>query len=295
MANLKEIRIRIASVQSTQQITSAMKMVSASKLRKSQNLILKLRPYSAKMTEIVQRLGSSEAENIPFVRQEKKSKVMLLVLTSNKGLCSTFNSSVIKSTLSVISKYENDDSVENVSLWTFGKKGSDFLKKICSKQKVKSFESIDEIWDRLDFKAVESVADRLMNAFIAKTYDRIEIIYNQFKNSATTFLTHETFLPLSISPKNDDNKGIKDNYLFEPSKETIFRNVIPQALKTQLYKCFLDSFTSEHGTRMTSMHKATDNAQNLLKDLKLTYNKIRQSAITNEIIEICSGSNALNE
>jgi F-type H+-transporting ATPase subunit gamma len=297
MANLKEIKTRIASVESTQQITSAMKMVSASKLRKSQNLIVKLRPYSAAMTQIVQRLGSNETEDIPFVRQAKMAKVLVLVLTSNKGLCSTFNSNVIKATLSLLSDYENDNSVESIDLLTLGKKGSDFLKKACNNpktpyNKMKTLTANDEIWDNLVFNAVEDIADRLMNDFVAKTYDRIEIIYNQFKNSATSILTKETFLPLAIS--QNEEKRERNNYLFEPTKETIIRNVIPQTLKTQLYKCFLDSFASEHGTRMTTMHKATDNAHNLLKDLKLTYNKIRQSAITNEIIEICSGANALN-
>jgi F-type H+-transporting ATPase subunit gamma len=275
-----------------------MKMVSASKLRKSQNLIIKLRPYSAKMTEIIQRLGSSQSDDIPFVRQEKKAKVLLLVLTSNKGLCSTFNSNVIKETLSQLTHYQNDESIEGVSLWTFGKKGSDALRKALIKGK-SSFNNVeiiaqnDEIWDKLDFAIIESIADKLMSDFIGKTFDRIEIIYNQFKNSATTILTTETFLPLSLAA--DANSVINSNYIYEPTKAEIIRNVIPLSLKTQLYKCFLDSFASEHGTRMTSMHKATDNAQNLLKELKLTYNKIRQAAITNEIIEICSGANALNE
>ena len=298
MANLKEIRTRIASVGSTQQITSAMKMVSASKLRKSQNLIVKLRPYSAKMTEIIQRLGEGENDGIPFVRQEKKKKILLLVLTSNKGLCSSFNSTVIKETFSQISRYQNDESVATISLWTFGKKGSDALNKALNKDKsaFKNVEIVaqdDDIWDRLDFNATEEVAQKLMSDFTNKTFDQVEIIYNQFKNSATTILTTETFLPLSLS--TDADSAVNNNYIYEPTKAEIIENIIPLSLKTQLYKCFLDSFASEHGTRMTSMHKATDNAQNLLKDLKLTYNKIRQAAITNEIIEICSGANALNE
>jgi F-type H+-transporting ATPase subunit gamma len=291
MANLKEIRVRIASVKSTQQITSAMKMVSAAKLRKSQTLILKLRPYSAKMTQIVQRLGANQTEDIPFIRKEKKAKVLILVLTSNKGLCSTFNSNVIKATIAQISKYQKDENIESINLLTFGKKGSDAMRKLYSPLIIANN---DDVWDKLDFNTVETIAEKLMNAFISKTYDKIEIIYNQFKNSATTILTKETFLPLIIT-ETKNTKEHKDNYIFEPDKDAILKTIVPQSLKIQLYKCFLDSFASEHGTRMTSMHKATDNAQNLLKDLKLTYNKIRQAAITNEIIEICSGANALNE
>jgi F-type H+-transporting ATPase subunit gamma len=267
-----------------------MKMVSAAKLRKSQSLILKLRPYSAKMTEIVRHLGSGDANDIPYVRTEKKAKVLILVLTSNKGLCSTFNSNVIKAAVARVRQYETDNEVENTALWCFGKRGADALRKIGG---MDVQEENDEIWDKFDFSMVEEVANRLMEDFIAKKYDRIEIIYNKFKNSATSILTTETFLPLSISKEEASAKN--NDYIFEPNKASIIENIIPQSLKTQMYKCFLDSFASEHGTRMTSMHKATDNAQNLLKDLNLTYNKIRQSAITNEIIEICSGANALNE
>jgi len=292
MANLKEIRTRIASVGSTQQITSAMKMVSASKLRKSQNAIMKLRPYSAKMTEIMQHLCDSEIEDMPLARKDKTESILLLVLTSNKGLCSSFNANIIKAAMQRVSYYRDLDKYIKVDVKSFGKRGSDFLKK---QTDFNYIGEEDDIWDGLTFDRVSLVADFLMQSFIDKKYDRVEIIYNQFKNASTQILQCETFLPIELSAVSAKTGGeVKSDYIFEPSKEEIISNVIPQSLKMQLFKCFLDSFASEHGARMTSMHKATDNAGNLLKELKLTYNKARQAAITNEIIEICSGAEALN-
>lgn len=292
MANLKEIRTRIASVGSTQQITSAMKMVSASKLRKSQNAIMKLRPYSAKMTEIMQNLCDSEIEDMPLARKDKTESVLLLVLTSNKGLCSSFNANIIKAAMQRVAYYRNLDRYIKVDVKSFGKRGSDFLKK---QTDFNYIGEQDDIWDGLTFDRVSLVADFLMQSFIDKKYDRVEIIYNQFKNASTQILQCETFLPIELSAVSaKTGSEVKNDYIFEPSKEEIISNVIPQSLKMQLFKCFLDSFASEHGARMTSMHKATDNAGNLLKELKLTYNKARQAAITNEIIEICSGAEALN-
>ena len=292
MANLKEIRTRIASVGSTQQITSAMKMVSASKLRKSQNAIMKLRPYSAKMTEIMQNLCDSEIEDMPLARKDKTESVLLLVLTSNKGLCSSFNANIIKAAMQRVSYYRNLDRYIKVDVKSFGKRGSDFLKK---QTDFNYIGEQDDIWDGLTFDRVSLVADFLMQSFIDKKYDRVEIIYNQFKNASTQILQCETFLPIELSAVSaKTGSEVKNDYIFEPSKEEIISNVIPQSLKMQLFKCFLDSFASEHGARMTSMHKATDNAGNLLKELKLTYNKARQAAITHEIIEICSGAEALN-
>lgn len=292
MANLKEIRTRIASVGSTQQITSAMKMVSASKLRKSQNAIMKLRPYSAKMTEIMQNLCDSEIEDMPLARKDKTESVLLLVLTSNKGLCSSFNANIIKAAMQRVAYYRQLDKYIKVDVKSFGKRGSDFLKK---QSEFNYIGEEDNIWDGLTFDRVSPVADFLMQSFIDKKYDRVEIVYNQFKNASTQILQCETFLPIELNTvsANAGNEH-KNDYIFEPSKEEIISNVIPQSLKMQLFKCFLDSFASEHGARMTSMHKATDNAGNLLKELKLTYNKARQAAITNEIIEICSGAEALN-
>lgn len=288
MANLKEIRTRIASVSSTQQITSAMKMVSASKLRKSQNAILKLRPYSAKMTEIIQNLCGSEKDELPLARQSKVlNNVLIIVLTSNKGLCSTFNSNVIKATNQRIEYYKENNVGIKIDVKTFGKKGTDFFKK--QNNLINFIGENDDIWDNLSFENVANEGGELIKDFINKKYDKIEIIYNQFKNASTQILTYETFLPISF----EESSNINNDYIFEPSKVEIINSIIPQSLKTQLFKCFLDSSASEHGARMTSMHKATDNATNLLKDLKLTYNKARQASITNEIIEICSGAEAL--
>ncbi len=290
MANLKEIRTRISSVSSTQQITSAMKMVSASKLRKSQNTIMKLRPYSEKMTEIVRNVCDSEMIDIPLANVRPIENVLLLVLTSNKGLCSGFNANVIKAALKRINFYYQRDKYIKVDLKSFGKKGSDFFKK---QSNIRYLGDGDGIWDNLNFEEVSKEVALLIEAFTNKKYDRIEIIYNQFKNATTQILQCETFLPIDIPVADTRGRSVND-YIYEPSKKEIINNIIPQALKTQLYKCFVDSFASEHGARMTSMHKATDNATNLLKDLKLRYNKARQAAITNEIIEICSGADALN-
>ena len=289
MANLKEIRTRIASVSSTQQITSAMKMVSASKLRKSQNAILKLRPYSAKMTEMIQNLCGSEKDEMPLARQSKVlNHVLILVLTSNKGLCSTFNSNVIKATNQRIEFYKEKNVDIKIDIKTFGKKGSDFFKK--QKDSINYLGDNDDIWDNLSFENVAKEGEELIKDFVNKKYDKIEVIYNQFKNASTQILTYETFLPITFEQESIETNN---DYIFEPSKAEIVNSIIPQSLKTQLFKCFLDSSASEHGARMTSMHKATDNATNLLKDLKLTYNKARQASITNEIIEICSGAEAL--
>ena len=289
MANLKEIRTRIASVSSTQQITSAMKMVSASKLRKSQNAILKLRPYSAKMTEIIKNLCGSEKAELPLARESKVlNNVLLLVLTSNKGLCSTFNSNVIKAANQRIEFYKENNKDTKVYIKTFGKKGTDFFKK--QNNIIEYLGENDDIWDNLSFENVSKESDIIVEDFLNKKYDKVEIIYNQFKNASTQILTYETFLPIVLE---QENTNINNDYIFEPSKQEIINSIIPQSLKTQLFKCFLDSSASEHGARMTSMHKATDNATNLLKDLKLTYNKARQASITNEIIEICSGAEAL--
>lgn len=289
MANLKEIRTRIASVSSTQQITSAMKMVSASKLRKSQNAILKLRPYSAKMTEIIQNLCGSEKDEMPLARQSKVlNHVLILVLTSNKGLCSTFNSNVIKATNQRIEFYKEKNVDIKIDIKTFGKKASDFFKK--QKDAINYLGDNDDIWDNLSFENVAKEGEELIKDFTNKKYDKIEVVYNQFKNASTQILTYETFLPITFEQESIETNN---DYIFEPSKAEIINSIIPQSLKTQLFKCFLDSSASEHGARMTSMHKATDNATNLLKDLKLTYNKARQASITNEIIEICSGAEAL--
>lgn len=293
MANLKEIRTRIASVKSTQQITSAMKMVSAAKLRKSQTAITLLRPYANKMSEIIARLGEAMTDDIPFTRHpnQKQENILLIVLTSNKGLCSTFNSSIIKLSTKRINEYKL--AGHDISVVSYGKKGDNALSKIAD---IHYLGTNDDIWDTLTFDSIKKEAGKFVNEFLEKKYDRIEIIYNQFKNAANQIPKIESFLPLLIKGnENTTGEDIKYNndYIFAPSKEEIITSVIPQSLNTQMYRCFLDSFTSEHGARMSSMNKATDNAMALLKDLTLNYNKQRQADITNQIIEVSSGANAV--
>ena len=284
MANLKEIRNRISSIGSTMQITSAMKMVSAAKLKKAQDAITAMRPYSSKLTELLQNLSATLDGDAggAYSKQREVSKVLLVVITSNRGLCGGFNSSVIKETTQNIeANYQDVD----VDLLTIGKKGNDILSK--------SHPVIDarnDIFDNLTFDFVAEVAEKIMNLYVDGTYDKIEIIYNRFKNAATQIPQVEQFLP--IKPVEGDTNASAD-YIFEPSKEKIVLELIPKSLKTQLYKAVRDSFAAEHGARMTAMHKATDNATELRDELKLTYNKARQAAITNEILEIVGGAEAL--
>lgn len=289
MANLKEIRNRISSVSSTKQITSAMKMVSAAKLRKSQGAIVQLRPYAQLMNEVVCRLTDSNIEDITYLKTKKiEKKVLLISLTSNKGLCSTFNSSIIKLTKLRINKHLAEG--KEVYLQSFGKKGDSAFKYI---QDINYLGSNDEIWDSLSFENISLLADNLLQEYVKGTYDRVEIIYNQFKNAAVQEPKADSFLPFDLTTIKTTDKS-NNNYIFEPNKTDILQSIIPLFLHTKMYRCFLDSFTSEHAVRMTSMNKATDNAQELLSDLTLTYNKLRQASITNEIIEICSGANALS-
>ena len=284
MANLKEIRNRISSIGSTMQITSAMKMVSAAKLKKAQDAITAMRPYSSKLTELLQNLSATLDSDAggAYSKQREVSKVLLVVVTSNRGLCGGFNSSVIKETTqNIAANYQGVD----VDLLTIGKKGNDILSKSYPVIDVKN-----DIFDNLTFDYVAEVAEKIMKLYSDGTYDKIEIIYNRFKNAATQIPQVEQFLP--IKPVEGDTNASAD-YIFEPSKEKIVLELIPKSLKTQLYKAVRDSFAAEHGARMTAMHKATDNATELRDELKLTYNKARQAAITNEILEIVGGAEAL--
>lgn len=285
MANLKEIRNRITSISSTMQITSAMKMVSAAKLKKAQDAITQMRPYAEKLTELLQSLSASLEGEVGGVYSQQKevSKVLIVVITSNRGLCGGFNSSVIKTTAKLI---EDSYKGKQVSLITIGKKGFDILSK--------SFHVIEknnEIFDDLTFENTAVIAEKIMNLFAEGRFDKVEIVYNHFKNAATQVPMVEQFLP--IVPTKETIK-VNADYIFEPSKSEIILELIPKSLKTQLYKAIRDSFASEHGARMTAMHKATDNATVLRSELKLTYNKARQAAITNEILEIVGGAEALN-
>lgn len=285
MANLKEIRNRITSIGSTMQITSAMKMVSAAKLKKAQDAITAMRPYSSKLTELLQSLSATLEGNTggAYSEQRKVSKVLLVAITSNRGLCGGFNSSIIKKTVSTAKdKYNNVE----VDILTIGKKGNDILSK-----EYNVIENRNDVFDELTFDNVAGIAEQLMDLFVAGSYDKIEIIYNRFKNAATQIAMVEQFLPIE-QIESDDN--VQLDYIFEPSKEEIVLDLIPKSLKTQLYKAVRDSFAAEHGARMTAMHKATDNAKELRDDLLLTYNKARQAAITNEILEIVGGAEALN-
>jgi F-type H+-transporting ATPase subunit gamma len=285
MANLKEIRNRITSISSTMQITSAMKMVSAAKLKKAQDAITAMRPYAEKLTELLQNLSATLDGDIggDFTTQREVKKVLIVAITSNRGLCGAFNTNVIKEAKSRSEYYAG----KQVDIFAIGKKGNDILSKTLT-----VVDNQSAIFDRLTFDNVAVIAETLTQKFVAGEYDKIELVYNQFKNAATQIVQTEQFLPLA--PIKSDKPTATGDYIFEPSKEEIVLTLIPKSLKTQLYKGIRDSFASEHGARMTAMHKATDNATEMRDQLKLTYNKARQAAITNEILEIVGGAEALN-
>lgn len=285
MANLKEIRNRISSVQSTMQITSAMKMVSAAKLKKAQDAITAMRPYSEKLTELIQGLSASLEGDFAakYTEQREVKKVLIVAIASNRGLCGAFNTNIIKQVKNLT---ENVYAGKTVGVFAIGKKANDILLKANDVIANRS-----DIYEDLTFDNVAKIAEALTRLFVDGEYDRIEIVYNQFKNAATQIIQTEQFLPLAPI---EASEGVALDYIFEPSKEEIVLTLIPKSLKTQLYKAVRDSFASEHGARMTAMHKATDNATELRNQLKLTYNKARQAAITGEILEIVGGAEALN-
>jgi F-type H+-transporting ATPase subunit gamma len=284
MANLKEIRNRITSVSSTMQITAAMKMVSAAKLKKAQDAITAMRPYAEKLTELLQNLSATLDGDVggEFTKQREVKKVLVVAITSNRGLCGAFNTNVIKEVKNRADFYAG----KQVDVFAIGKKGNDILTKTLS-----VVENQSQVFDHLTFENVTKIAETLTQKFVSGEYDKIELVYNQFKNAATQIVQTEQFLPLA--PIKSDKPASTGDYIFEPSKEEIVLTLIPKSLKTQLYKGVRDSFASEHGARMTAMHKATDNATELRDQLKLTYNKARQAAITNEILEIVGGAEAL--
>lgn len=283
MANLKEIRNRINSISSTMQITSAMKMVSAAKSKKAQEAIHAMKPYANTLGNLLKSLKSALGTTNPFLPREKGEKRILVVaITSDRGLCGAFNSTIVKHTLSLLEKYEGKE----VEILTIGKKGNDILKKT---GKVSRY--CEGFFDHMDFQKVATLAQELMDAYTKGTYDRIILVYNSFKNVATQILTEEVFLPLQLTTEEEQEES---DFIYEPSAEAIIEGLIPKHLKLQLYKGLRDSLAAEHGARMTAMHKATDNATALRDELTLTYNKARQTAITNEILEIVSGANALN-
>ncbi|MEZ5198019.1 MAG: ATP synthase F1 subunit gamma [Bacteroidales bacterium] len=294
MPNLKEVRTRIASVKSTQQITSAMKMVAASKLRRAQNAILQMRPYAAKLKEILQNLSASldaGDDSSVYSEQREPDKILLVAVSSNRGLCGAFNANVIKKTnLLIHETYKSQYQTGNLSLITIGKKVSEYY----SKRKYNVLETHDELFDQLTFENVSELTVRIMELFKQNKFDKVDIVYNQFKNAATQVLNAEQFLPVEPVVLDEANKSTSNvDYIFQPDKQEIVLDLIPKSLKVQFYKAILDSNAAEHGARMTAMHQATDNAQELLKSLNLAYNKARQAAITNEILEIVSGAEAL--
>ncbi|MDG2139397.1 MAG: ATP synthase F1 subunit gamma [Flavobacteriales bacterium] len=286
MANLKEIRNRITSVGSTMQITSAMKMVSAAKLKRAQDAILQMRPYANKLTDLLVNLSSSldSSEGGDFSSERKQQNILFVAITSNRGLCGGFNANIIKKTLSIIdSNYSN----KNIQIMSIGKKSSEYFKN-------NNFNVIgthDEIYSDLTYENVSVISESIMNNYIEGKTDKVILVYNQFKNAATQNVMGENYLPVEAP---EEQEGAIGDYIFEPQKQKIVKELIPKSLKTQLYKAILDSHASEHGARMTAMHKATDNASELKKDLTLSYNKARQAAITAEILEIVGGAEALN-
>ena len=297
MANLKEVRTRIESVNSTKQITSAMKMVAASKLRKAQNSIMALRPYADKFSEILERIMSSCQQLKANSQQPTANNILIIPLSSNKGLCGTFNANVIRETINLI-KDEYQDLFDNgkVDILCVGSKVEEALR--FKKYPVVGNENI--LLDDITYDNAAAFAERLMKDFDDKKYDKIVFVYNQFKNAATQVLVTEQFLPVvSQEPRANSqhptaNSQDPTDYIFMPNKEDIFKEMLPKSLKLQVYKILLDSYASEQGARMISMTQATDNATELLKELNISYNKARQSAITNELVEIISGANALN-
>lgn len=286
MANLKELRSRITSVSSTMQITSAMKMVSAAKLSKAQDAITAMRPYAEKLSELLQNLSATldSDQSSKYSEQREVNNVLIVAVSSNRGLAGAFNSNIVKAVKQLAA---DEYRGKNIDVMTIGKKANDILKK--------SFDihrNNNKIYDDLSFDNVVEIAEELMTEFVEGKYDKIVLVYNQFKNAATQIVMKEQFLP--IVPVETDEEVVLD-YIFEPSKEEIVHELIPKSLKMQIFKALRDSFASEHGARMTAMHKATDNATELRDSLKLSYNKARQASITNEILEIVGGAEALNK
>jgi len=290
MANLKEVRIRIASVNSTQQITKAMKMVSAAKLKRATDAIVQMRPYANKLKDILANLTASlEGNESPYTQQREIKNVLLVVVTSNRGLAGAFNANVIKAAnLLVADKYDAQKRDGNLQIIAIGKKAQDYF----TRNKFNVIGNNNEVFNHLNFDEANKIAEEVMSGFVAGKWDKVEVVYNQFKNAAMQILTTEQLLPVVPSVNQSANQNNAD-YLLEPSQEEIVLGLIPSSVKIQLYKALLDSHASEHGARMTAMDKATENAGELLKALRLSYNQARQASITNEILEIVSGANAL--
>ena len=287
MPNLKEIKSRITSVKSTIQITSAMKMVSAAKLKKAQDAIIQLRPYSNKLTEIMSSVSSASEDSSQNKYSEVRevNKILLVPITSNRGLCGGFNANIIKKTIEIEKEL---NSRSELTILSIGKKSSEFFKK--NKYNVHS--THDDVFQDVNYEDVSKIAELILKDFANQKFDKVILVYNQFKNAATQIVMQEDFLPLNKTQSENSQEAI--DYIYEPGKDEILNELIPKSLKTQLFKAILDSNASEHGARMTAMHKATDNATELKNELTLSYNKARQAAITGEILEIVGGAEALN-
>ena len=287
MPNLKEIKSRITSVKSTIQITSAMKMVSAAKLKKAQDAIIQLRPYSNKLTEIMSSVSSASEDSSQNKYSEVRdvNKTLLVPITSNRGLCGGFNANIIKKSIEIEKEL---NSKSELIILSVGKKSSEFFKK--NKYNVHS--THDDVFQDVNYEDVSKIAEMILNDFANEKFDKVILVYNQFKNAATQIVMQEDFLPLNKTQSENSQEAV--DYIYEPGKDEILNELIPKSLKTQLFKAILDSNASEHGARMTAMHKATDNATELKNELTLSYNKARQAAITGEILEIVGGAEALN-
>ncbi len=291
MASLQEVRTRIASVNSTKQITSAMKMVSASKLRKTQNSIIKLKPYARKMNMILQNLCNAGNNNVSFFNErEEVNNVLIVIVSSNRGMCGTFNSAIIKATHNLIDeKFLEHLNAGKLSLMCIGKKNSEYF----AKRKYKIDSIHNDLFDNLNYENASSIAKTIMDDFENKKYDKVIVVYNYFKNAAVQVIQTSQFLPFIPDFKKEEAENNHD-YILEPEKQIVINELVPRTLKLKFYEYILNSYVSEHGARMTAMHKATDNATELLKDLKLSYNKVRQASITGEILEIVGGADALS-
>ncbi|MFW5774627.1 MAG: ATP synthase F1 subunit gamma [Tangfeifania sp.] len=292
MGGLKEIRSRILSVKTTRQVTGAMKMVSAAKLKKAQDAILQIRPYADKLHEILISISSGidKVEGSLYTQEKEPEKVLIVLISSNRGLCGGFNTNISKKAVQhVYSTYGPQHELGNVSFLCIGKQGERQVKL----RGMKVIGNENELFSHLDFEHIDELATSLMQSFTNKKYDRIDLVYNQFQNAAVQINTAERFLPVKVEKAGEQPYSNATDFIFEPSKQFIIRELIPKSLKIQFYKALLDSHAAEHGARMTSMHQATENATELLKDLKLQYNKERQASITNEILEIVSGAEAL--
>lgn len=292
MGNLKEIRSRIVSVKSTRQITSAMKMVSAAKLKKAQDAVINLRPYSEKLHFILKDISQSiegSLENV-YTRDEIPEKIVIVAITSNKGLCGAFNANVIKQVNQLINNdYAGEYAQGNVKIISLGKKGSEYFQS----KKYPVLQTNNQLLDQLSYGSALSLIEQILNLYLTKKADKIILVYNRFKNAGVQILTTHTFLPIEI--KEDEFSESHFDYIFEPTKEYIVQELIPKSLKLRLYEAMLESLAAEHGARMTAMHKATDNASEMIKDLQLNYNKARQASITGEILEIVGGAEALKK